>query len=62
MQTKKQNWISITVPLGGIDIAQERRGAYEAEALASGKKLAAWCRETLDKAAKFNGKAVVEHE
>lgn len=47
----------LNVSLGTIEIAQERRSAYEKAAEKAGAhSLGAWAREILDKAASFTSK------
>lgn len=58
-----EKWNSFTINLGKHTVAQERRGAYEAAAFASGSKpLSKWAKEILDKAASFNETEEAPHE
>lgn len=56
METKKLKPAQFNVGMGTIEIAQERREAYEKAAKkAQAHSLSSWARELLDKAAGFNG-------
>lgn len=56
-KSKVSKWPSLGISLGRPEIAEERRGAYQAQALKEGKKVSEWAREILDLASAFsNGK------
>lgn len=58
LNKQKTKWTNLSVPLGNIEIAQERRAAYDAAALAADKKVSTWAREQLDLAAQFKEKEI----
>ena len=58
MTKQKTKWTNLSVPLGNIEIAQERRASYDAAALTAGKKVSAWAREGLDLLANFKEKEI----
>jgi len=49
----KSKWTNVSLPLGNIEVAQERRSAYDSAAKDAGLKFSEWARKVLDKAAGF---------
>lgn len=55
MEKSKSKWPTLSISLGNIDTATERRGAYEAAAFQNQMSVSEWVKTICDKASNYKG-------